>query len=139
MRARHDAFGIVPPERKISSEIRPIRASPPWRGQWVAKVMGSAAGPPIIHLLVGVQGRGRSSNPMGSAIMSGSLSTAILPVSGVGVQAVVAQLPIAVVAGAARATLPYTGIALGAYVGLALTFLVVGLVLRFFGNAGQEA
>jgi hypothetical protein len=76
---------------------------------------------------------------MGSAIMSGSLSTAILPVSGVGVQAVVAQLPIAVVAGAARATLPYTGIALGLYVALALTFLLVGFVLRLFGNAGQDA
>lgn len=76
---------------------------------------------------------------MGSA-MSGSLSTAILPVSGVGVQAVVAHLPIGV-AGAARATLPFTGIALGTYLALALTLLFVGFVLRLFSgvHARQEA
>ena len=71
--------------------------------------------------------------------MSGNLSTAILPVSGVGVQAVVAQLPIAGVAAAARATLPFTGIALAAYLGLALSLLIVGFVLRLFGGARREA
>jgi hypothetical protein len=71
--------------------------------------------------------------------MSGSLSTAILPVSGVGVQAVVAHLPIAAVADPARAMLPFTGIALAAYLGLALTLLAVGFVLRLFGGAGREA
>ena len=73
--------------------------------------------------------------------MSGSLSSAILPVSGVAAQAVVAKLPIGV-AGAAKATLPYTGIALGAYLALALTLLLVGLVLRALNSvalARQEA
>ena len=75
---------------------------------------------------------------MGSA-MSGSLSSAILPASGVGAQAVVAQLPIAVIAGAARTTLPYTGIALGVYLGFGFTMLVAGFVLRLFGKSRREA
>jgi len=71
--------------------------------------------------------------------MSGNISTVVLPVSGVGVQAVVAHLPVAVVADAARTTLPFTGIALAAYLGLALTLLTVGFLLRVFGGAGREA
>jgi hypothetical protein len=70
---------------------------------------------------------------MGSA-MSGSISTAILPVSGVGVQAVVAHLPVGVVAGAARTTLPFTGIALGLYVSLALLMITVGFLFRLVGE-----
>ena len=70
--------------------------------------------------------------------MSGSLSTPILPVSGVGVQAVVAHMPIGVVAGAARTTLPFIGIALGAYLAFALSLLLVGFVLRLFGGARRD-
>ena len=69
--------------------------------------------------------------------MSGNISTVILPVSGVGVQAVVGQLPIGV-AGAARSTLPFTGIALAAYLTLALTLLLVGFLLRLIGGARRE-
>ena len=54
-------------------------------------------------------------------------------------QAVVAQLPIAVIAGAARTTLPYTGIALGVYLGVGFTMLVAGFVLRLFGKSRREA
>jgi hypothetical protein len=43
------------------------------------------------------------------------------------------------VADPARAMLPFTGIALAAYLGLALTLLAVGFVLRLFGGAGREA
>jgi uncharacterized membrane protein len=71
--------------------------------------------------------------------MSGSLSTTLLPASGVGIQAVVAQLPIAVVARAARASLPYTGIALGAYFGVALTMLVVGFAVRLFSRTRRDS
>ncbi|MDQ1533661.1 MAG: hypothetical protein QOF28_1422 [Actinomycetota bacterium] len=70
--------------------------------------------------------------------MSGNISTIVLPVSGVGVQAVVAHLPVAVVADAARTTLPFTGIALAAYLALALTLLTVGFVLRLLTGAGRE-
>lgn len=69
--------------------------------------------------------------------MSGHIGTVILPVSGVGVQAVVGHLPIPAAA-AARATLPFTGIALAAYLGLALTLLLVGFLLRVLGGARRE-
>jgi hypothetical protein len=69
--------------------------------------------------------------------MSGHIGTVILPVSGVGVQAVVGHLPIPAAA-AARATLPFTGIALAAYLGLALALLLVGFVLRVFGGPRRE-
>ena len=69
--------------------------------------------------------------------MSGNISTVILPVSGVGVQAVVAHLPIAV-ADPARATLPFTGIALATYLSVALVLLLVGFVLRLLGGARRE-
>jgi hypothetical protein len=65
--------------------------------------------------------------------MSACLSTTVLPVSGVAVQAVVANLPVGVVSGAARTTLPFTGIALGLYLSVALVLLTVGFLLRFFG------
>lgn len=70
--------------------------------------------------------------------MSGNISTVVLPVSGVGVQAVVAQLP-GGVASAARTTLPFTGIALAAYLALALALLLAGFVLRLYGGARREA
>jgi hypothetical protein len=66
---------------------------------------------------------------MGST-MSGSLSTTILPVSGVGAQAVVASVHVGAVSSAARTTLPFTGIALGGYLSVALVLLVVGFLLR---------
>jgi hypothetical protein len=69
--------------------------------------------------------------------MSGNLSTVLLPAPGVGAQAVIGQLPIGV-ADTARATLPYTGFALGVYLGLALTLLLVGFVLRLVGGARGE-
>jgi len=66
--------------------------------------------------------------------MSGFTTTAILPATGVLAQAGAAQLPVPVVAGAARATLPFTGIAVGAYLVLALILIVVGFVLRHLGS-----
>jgi hypothetical protein len=69
--------------------------------------------------------------------MSGNISTVILPVSGVGVQAVVGQLPIGV-AGAARATLPFTGIALATSLSVALVLVLVGFVLRLLAGARRE-
>ena len=69
--------------------------------------------------------------------MSGNLSSTVLPASGVGVQVLVAHLPSA--AGqAARATLPFTGIAFAAYLALSLTLLLVGFVLRWFGGAPEH-
>jgi hypothetical protein len=70
---------------------------------------------------------------MGSA-MSSCLTTAILPASGVGVQAVVAHLPVGAIASAARTTLPFTGIALGLYISVALLLITVGFLLRFVGE-----
>jgi hypothetical protein len=69
--------------------------------------------------------------------MSGHIGTVVVPVSGVGVQAVVGHLPIPAAA-AARATLPFTGIALAAYLSLALALLLVGFLLRLFAGSGRE-
>jgi hypothetical protein len=69
--------------------------------------------------------------------MSGNLSTAALPASGIAAQAVLGHLPVPVAADAARATLPFTGIAVGAYVMFALALIIIGFVLRHLGTVGE--
>jgi hypothetical protein len=66
--------------------------------------------------------------------MSGITLAAGLPIVGVAAQTGAANLRVPVVSVAAQQTLPFTGVAVGAYVLLAFALIVVGFILRFLGR-----
>lgn len=70
--------------------------------------------------------------------MSGFTTSAVLAATGVAAQDGATRLPVPAVSSAARATLPFTGIAVGVYLALAFTLIVVGFVLRHLGAPGAD-